>query len=63
MLVMIASFLLFLGVLVMMLASSHAPKDAFGQRIPDKRVRIFAVVLMIGGAGLFGWMVLQRALR
>jgi H+/gluconate symporter-like permease len=63
MLVTIASFVLFLGVLVMMLASSHAPKDAFGQRIPDKRVRIVAIILMIGGAGLFGWLLLHRALR
>ncbi len=63
MLVTIASFLLFLGVLVMMLASSHAPKDAFGRRIPDKRVRMFAVALMIGGAGLFGWLLLHRPLR
>jgi H+/gluconate symporter-like permease len=63
MLVTVASFLLFLGVLLMMLAGSHAPKDAIGQRIPDRRVRMFAAVLMVGGAGLFGWVLLQRAWR
>ena len=60
MLVTIACFCLFLGVLVTMIASREAKKDSLGQRLPPERARIAALVLFIIGVGLFGYSLYLR---
>lgn len=60
MLVTIACFCIFLAVLVTMVASREAKKDAFGQRTPPERTKIAALVLFVTGIGLLGYSLYLR---
>ena len=55
MLVTIACFLVFLGVLVTLVASREAKKDAFNQRFSPGPVKIAARIPVAAGVGLFAW--------
>ena len=61
MLVTIACFCVFLGVLVTMISSREAKKDSLGQRIPPEPAKIAALVLLVIGVALFGWSLYRRA--
>ena len=58
---MLAAFLVFLGVLFVMMASSQAKKDAAGYRIPTERVQMLSIVCFIGGVGLFAYILYTKA--
>ena len=60
MLVTIASFCIFLGVLVTMAASREAKKDSLGRRIPPEQAKIAALILFVIGAGLFAYSLYLR---
>ncbi|MES1975368.1 MAG: hypothetical protein V4472_23150 [Pseudomonadota bacterium] len=60
MVVTIACFLVFLGVLVTMMASREAKKDSLGQRMPPERAKVAALALFVAGIGLFAWSLYLR---
>lgn len=61
MLVTIAAFLVLLGVLLTVMASSRAPRDVAGRRIPGQRAPIVTLVPVIGGVGLFAYILYRKA--
>ncbi|WCM25237.1 hypothetical protein NDN01_14290 [Sphingomonas sp. QA11] len=63
MLVTIACFCVFLGVLVTMIASREAKKDALGQRIPPEQAKIVALVPFIVGVGLLAYSLYLRVVQ
>ncbi|MFA6114865.1 MAG: hypothetical protein WC729_12750 [Sphingomonas sp.] len=60
MLVTIACFCVFLGVLVTLISSREAKKDSLGQRIPPEQAKIAALVLFVVGVGLFAYSLYLR---
>jgi hypothetical protein len=60
MLVTIACFCLFLGLLVTLVAARDARKDVFNRRIPPAPAKLASRVLLTGGVGLLGYSLYLR---